>query len=378
MMTYKFRLYPNEEQRIFFGKSFGCTRLVFNKMLDLRKTYYEEHKNDTKKRGLSTYDCAKFLPIWKKSEELSFLKEVDSIALQSANEDLGKAYDAFFRKQNKFPKFKKKNAKQSYKTKNIGNSIKIEGNYITLPKIGFVKFAQSREVKGNIKFVTVSKTPTNKYFIAITTDYELSSAEKWKKVEKAMGIDLGLTDFAIYSDGTKIDNPKYFKKYQKKLAKEQRSLDRMRREAKRHNRKLDDCQNYQKQRIKVAKVHEKVVNCRKDFLQKLSTDIVKNHDYICVESLAVKNMMKNRRLSKAISDASWGTFISMLEYKAKRHDRELIQVGRFFASSQICHTCGVKDGPKPLSVREWTCPSCGTHHDRDINAAINILIEGTK
>ena len=378
MMTYKFRLYPNKEQRSLLAQTFGCSRLVYNKMLDLRINYYQEHKDDKAKKGLSTYDCAKYLPLWKSDPELDFLKDVDSIALQSSNEDLGRAYENFFRKRGKFPRFKRKDAKQSYRTKNVGNAIRVNKNRIKLPKLGLVKFAKSREIKGKIKTVTISKTVTDKYYIAVVTDYELTSDEKWKKVEKAIGIDVGLTHYAIYSDSTKIKNPRHLKKWEEKLKKEQVILSRRLNEALIHNRKLSDCKNYQKQRIKVAKLHEKVRNSRLDFLQKLSTDIVKNHEIICVESLSVKNMVKNHNLARVISDAAWGTFLSMLEYKAKRHDRTLNKIGKFFPSSQICSNCGNKDGKKELNVRSWTCSHCGVTHDRDINAAINILVEGMK
>lgn len=373
METTKFRIYPNKTQRILLAKTFGCTRLVYNLLLEKRSTAWSEEGVT-----LSTYDCAKLIPLFKKDPKFAFLKEVDSIALQSSNEALGNAYQRFFRKLGGFPNFKKKNAKQSYTTKNVGDSIKVENNLIRLPKLGFIRFAKSREIRGNIKTVTVSFTVTGKYYISITTDYELTQSEKWKKKSKAVGIDLGLESYVTFSDGSKIDNPRFFKKGQKRLAFEQRKLARMRTVAKKNNRKLEDCSNYQKQKIKVAKAYEKVTNQRKDFLHKLSTDIVKNHDIICMESLKVKNMVKNRFLAKTISDASWGMFTDMVKYKSTRHGRTFKQVNQFFPSSQKCSNCGEIDGPKPLSVRIWTCKNCGAEHDRDVNAAINILVEATK
>lgn len=373
METTKFRIYPNKEQQILLAKTFGCTRLVYNLLLEKRSTAWSR-----KGVTLSTYDCAKLIPLLKKNPEFDFLKDVDSIALQSSNEALGSAYQRFFRKLGGFPTFKKKNAKQSYTTKNVGGSIKVENNLIRLPKLGFIRFAKSREVRGNIKTVTVSKTVTGKYYISVTTDYELTQTEKWKKKSKAVGIDLGLESYVTFSDGTKIENPRFFKKGQERLAFEQRKLARMKSAAKKNSRKLKDCSNYQKQKIKVAKAYEKVTNQRKDFLHKLSTDIVKNQDIICMESLKVKNMIKNRFLAKTISDASWGMFTNMVKYKSKRHERTFKQVNQFFPSSQKCSNFGEIDGPEPLSIRNWTCKNCGAEHDRDVNAAINILVEATK
>lgn len=373
MKTYKFRIYPNQKQKELLGKTFGSSRFIYNYMLNLRISEWEENG-----KSLSCFDCAKKITELKNSDEFSWLKEVDSIALQSANENLNKAFLKFFKEKKGFPKFKKKYAKQSYVTKNVGNSIKIEGNSIKLPKLGFVRFAKSREIVGTIKTVAVSMSPTRKYYISVTTDYVPTASDKWAKNKESVGIDLGLTHFAVFDDGTKIPNPRHYKKYKAKLAKEQRILSRRYEKAKAHNRKLVDCKNYQKQKIKVAKVHEKIKNVRTDFLQKLSTEIVKNHAIICIENLSVANMKKNQHLAAAITDVSWSEFVSMLKYKSDWHDRELHQVGKTFPSSQICSTCHELDGKKPLNVRKWTCKNCGAEHDRDINAAINILIEGTK
>lgn len=373
MKTYKFRIYPNLKQRELLAKTFGSSRFIYNYMLNLRLTEWKENGN-----SLSCYDCAKKITELKKDENFIWLKEVDSIALQSSNEHLNRAFSKFYKDKKGFPKFKKKYAKQSYVTKNVGNAIKIDRNLIKLPKLGFVRFAKSREIIGTIKTVAISMTPTKKYYIAVTTDYVLTASDKWTKVNKSVGIDLGLTHFAVFDDGTKVPNPRHYNKYKAKLAKEQRILSRRYEKARSHNRKLSDCKNYQRQKVKVAKVHEKIKNVRTDFLQKLSTEIVKNHDIICTENLSVANMKKNHHLAAAISDVSWSEFISMLKYKSDWHGRELHQVSKTFPSSQICSNCHEIDGKKALSIRAWKCKNCGTEHDRDINAAINILIEGMK
>lgn len=373
METRKFRIYPNQHQKILLAKTFGCTRLIYNMMLDKRINFYNENNS-----GLSCYDCAKEITQLKKTEAFSFLKEVDSIALQSSNEFLDRAYKSFFRTKKGFPKFKRKFAKQSYTTKNVGGSIKVSSNHIKLPKLGEIRFAKSREIRGNIKTVAISKTVTNKYYIAVTTDYVLTEKEKWNKVKKSVGIGLGLTHFVTTSDGEKIDNPRHFNKYQAKLAKEQLILARRQLKAKKLGKKLENSKNYQKQKLKVAKIYEKMTNVRDDFQHKLSTNIVKNHDIICTETLGIKGMVKNHKLAKSISDVAWGSFVSKIQYKSKLHERKFLQVAKNFASSQICSSCGEKDGPKPLSVRNWECKKCHQTHDRDINAAVNILIEATK
>lgn len=373
METRKFRIYPNESQKILLAKTFGCTRLIYNIMLDRRITAY---KNEN--ISLSCYDCSKMITQLKKLPEYEFLKEVDSSALQASNEYLDRAYKNFFRNKKGFPKFKKKQSKQSFTTKDSKGTFKVINNHIKLPKLGLVKFAKSREIRGRIKTVTLSKSITGKYYMAVTTDYELSDTEKWAKVQKSVGLDLGLSHFVTTSNGEKIENPRNFNKYQEKLAKEQRILARRKYKAKQLGKSLADSKNYQKQKLKVAKIYEKMTNARKDFQHKLSTNIVKNHDIICTETLNIKNMVKNRNLAKSISDVAWGSFLQMLEYKSKLHGRDFRQVARNFASTQICHNCGVKDEPKPLSVREWKCKTCQKVHDRDINAAINILIEATK
>jgi len=263
--------------------------------------------------------------------------------------NLAAGFSRFFKKQNKHPKFKSKgNPVQSYTTRLINNNIKIKDNYLKLPKLGLVKFAKSRETKGKILSATVRKSSSGKYFVA------------------------------IISDGTKFNNNKFTYKMEKKLKREQRKLSRKTLIAKKRKINLFEASNYQKQKVKVARLHERVTNQRNDFLNKLSTEIVKNHDIICIEDLNIKGMLRNHKLAKSISDVSWSGFINRLKYKADWYDRKLINIDRWFKSSQICSNCKHEDGKKPLKVRYWNCPVCNSTHDRDINASKNILREGLR
>lgn len=356
--TYKFRIYPNKQQKELIEKTFGCCRFVYNYFLDRRIKTYEETKEN-----LNFYACCKELTALKK--ELTWLKEVDAYSLQCSLGNLDRAYKDFFNKKGSYPKFKsKKSNKKSYSTAMIVKII--DNSHIQLPKLKSVKCKISKQVDGRIKSATVRKFPSNKYYISILV--EKDDFPQHESTGSVVGIDLGVKDFCITSDGIKYNNQHFLKKLEKKLIREQHTL----------SRKSRGSKNYEKQRVKLAKIHEKIVNQRNDFLQKLSTNLIREYDIICLESLKVKNMLKNHHLAKSISDCSWSSFVNMLQYKAEWHGRIISKIDTFYPSSRTCSSCGFKLDVLTLDTREWTCPSCGITHDRDINAANNILKEGLK
>ena len=361
--AYKFKIEPTESQINQIEQTFGCARFVYNHYLKERQKRYQE--------GGKTFGynaCSADMTQLKK--ELVWLRVVDSTALQSSLKNLDIAYANFFSGRARYPGFKKKHtSRQSYTAKNNGKNIAVDSemSYVKLPKLGFVKVRLSRAVEGRILSATVSKNPAGKYFVSLLcTDVEIAHLPKTGAV---VGLDLGIKTMLATSDGQDIPNHKFSRHAEKKMRRLQRSL----------SRKTKGSNNRNKARIKVARLHEKIANQRKDFQHKLSLELVRNYDIIAIETLKVKNMLKNRKLSRAISDVSWSSIVTILEYKAVWYGKTLVKVDTFYASSQLCSACGHKNlDIKNLNVRQWICPSCGANHDRDKNAAINILDEGLR
>ena len=355
LKAYKFRIYPTKEQEVLLAKTFGCVRFVWNKLVE----NFNDKENDVIVNE----------KILKDKLEFSFLKEVSAATLQQKRADFYEFKKQYFNKKRKVklgrPKFKKKSKRQSFRLPNQKFVLDQEKSLVRLEKIGFVKIVLDRPIPDDVDFrsITVSKTPTGKYFVSILVQQELKSIPSSGKI---VGIDLGLKDLFILSNGQVINNPKWFRENQSKLKKSQKHL----------SRKKKGSNRYNKQRIKVAKIHEYIANARNYFLNVISTELVRTFDLIVLEDLNVSGMIKNHKLSKSISDASWSSFVSMLGYKCDWYGKMLIKINRFFPSSKTCSNCGHKEDQMPLNIREWTCPSCGSKHDRDLNASINILKEG--
>ena len=358
-IAYKYRIYPNTEQKIFFAKCFGCVRFFYNKSLSDMNDIYK-----------STDKFKNITPASYK-EDYPFLKEVDSLALSNAQLNRNIAFKDFIKQNDKSskdkPNFKSKRNDQSYTTNNQG-SVKISSNnrYISIPKCLRIRIKMHRTFIGTIKSITVSRTTDNKYCMSLLVEEESKQAEP---VDKMIGLDLGLKSLIVDSNGNKYQNHKYLTRSQKKLAKEQRKLSKM----------VKGSNNRNKQRIKVAKLHKHIQNQRNDYLHKLSKSIIDENQVICIESLLVKDMMNDSKLARNISDVSWSRLVSMLIYKADWYGRKIIKVHSTYPSSQLCSKCGYKNSiTKDLAIRKWTCPKCGSIHDRDINAAKNILSKGIK
>jgi putative transposase len=357
LKAYRYRIYPTTEQKVLLAKSFGCCRWFYNYALNLTNETYKATG-----KGLSRNEIINKLPGLKK--EYEWLKQVPSQALQQVALDLSNAFLHFFEKRAKFPKFKKKSSRQSIR---FPQCIKLDGDYLILPKLKKVYCKVSRLPEGELKSITVSVNPSGQYFASCLYDDGQDKPDQ-NSEGKAIGIDLGLNHFAITSDGSKYGNPKYYQKYEQKLAKKQRQL----------AKKQKGSNNRNKARKSVAKFHEKITRCREDFLHKLSRKIVNENQVICVENLAVKNMIKNHKLAKSISDCGWGQFCTLLKYKAEWEGKIYLEVDRFFPSSKTCNNCLHQINKLSLDIRSWQCPKCGTIHDRDINAAINIREEGLR
>lgn len=356
--NFKVRIYLTEEQKALVEKTFGCKRYIYNFMLNLKQKLYEFYGIN-----LNYNNMSKILTELKKHK--LWLKAPDKCSLQNSIKDLDQSYQRFYNGVTGFPNFKSRRGKNSYRT-NGDLDLDQDNKMIKIPKVGWIKFRDKTNFSDLTKInnITISKTPSGKYFASISAEVDITA---FAKTKKSCGIDLGLKDFCILSNGTKFENPRFLINNEKRLRLLQKSL----------SRKIYGSKNYEKARIKLAKFHEYIASCRKDYLHKISIHLVREYDIVCTETLQVKNMLKNHKIAKAVQDVSWSEFCRQLEYKCLWYNKKFVQIDTYFASSQICSNCGFKNSDaKNLDVREWICPECGMHHDRDVNAANNILDHG--
>jgi putative transposase len=392
--AHKIRIYPNRHQAHILDSSFGAKRFWWNHLVAEGKEYFQTKKQAPKGEDIIFEWQTPALA--KKQEGQEWMRTLDAHVFVQAERDYQQAWKNFKGNKKHFgiPQFKKKHkAKLSYRTPRNGNNLRVEGKLLKAPKLGWVKLAEELRFCGILKSATFSKTKSGKYFVSLLVEFDIAPLPP---VLKKAGLDVGLTHFVTLSDGEKMDNPRFLVKLEKQLAKAQKILSRRRRaniekeiyykKGKKkgqlktviYKRPLSECANYQKQKKKVARLHETIANQRLDFLHQLTNRLTNENQVLCIEHLAVANMMKNHKLAKAIGDVSWAKFKELLEYKAREKGRTVVEVDRWFPSSKLCHQCGVKMKKMPLKIREWTCPSCQTTHDRDINAAINLLTEGLR
>ena len=358
--SYKFRLYPNIDQAILLNKHLGCTRFIYNYFLNFKKTEYE-----TNKKTYSIYDIQKELTKLKSITEYKWLNEINSQSLQCELQNLNTSYTRFFNHRSNFPNYKSKKNSGSFKipfqlANKINPTIRIETNLIYLPKFKTgIKFNDSRNIDGKILSITVSKTPTNKFFISICCKI---NADKLPQIDKTIGIDLGLKSFLVTSDNERIDNPNFLKKTLKKIKYLQ----------KQYSKKQSKSNNKNKIRLKLCKQYEKITNKRTNFLHQISKKLINENQVICLEDLNVKEMVQNHSLAQSIHDVSWNTFVNFISYKADWYGRNIVFLNQHFPSSKMCSHCGYINQSLKLNDREWICPKCGNKHDRDYNAATNI------